>query len=71
MEIMSVVPILISLLISSPPGHKIYKQPRIDFFKKINKPVLSQVTFYLEVDDHKPVGYNDETIGFTYEVVKI
>ena len=34
-------PILYSFALSSPPGHKIYKEPRIKLFKKINKSVLS------------------------------
>ena len=38
-------PILYSFALSSPPGHKIYKEPRINFFKKVNKSVLSHITF--------------------------
>ena len=34
-------PILYSYALSSLPGHKIYKEPRIKLFKKINKSVLS------------------------------
>ena len=34
-------PILFSFALSSPPGHKIYKEPRIKLFKKVNKSVLS------------------------------
>ena len=30
-------PILYSFALSSPPGHKIYKKPRVKLFKKINK----------------------------------
>ena len=64
-------PILYSFLLSSPPGHKIYKEPRIKLFKKINKSVMSHLTFYLENDDHKSVGFNKETISFTGHIVKI
>ena len=39
-------PILYSFVLSSPPGHKIYKEPGIKLFKKINKSVLSHITFY-------------------------
>ena len=38
-------PILYSFALSSPPGHKIYKEPRIKLFKKVNKSVLSHITF--------------------------
>ena len=64
-------PILYSFDLGSPPGHKIYKEPGVKLFKKINKPVLSHVTFYLEDDDHKPVDFNGELISFTCQLFKI
>ena len=64
-------PILYSFALSSPPCHKIYKEPRIKLFKKINKSVLSHITFYFEDDDHKPVDFNNETISFTCQLIKI
>ena len=54
--------ILISYALDKPPGHKIYEEPRIKNFKKINKSVFSHITFYLEDDDHKPFDFNGETI---------
>ena len=63
-------PILYSFALSSPPGHKIYKEPSIKLFKKINKSVLSHIRFYLEDDDHKPVDFNNETISFTCQLFK-
>ena len=39
-------PILYSFALSSPPGHKIYKEPSVKLFKKINKSVLSHITFF-------------------------
>ena len=64
-------PILYSFGLSSPPGHKIYKEPRVKLFKKINKSVLSHITFYLEDDDYKPVDFHNETISFTCQLIKI
>ena len=64
-------PILYSFVLSSPPGHKIYKEPRVKLFKKINKSVLSHITFYFEDDDHKPVDFHGETISFTCQLIKI
>ena len=67
-------PILFSFALSSPPRYKIIKEPRIsliNFIKKINKSVLSHITFYFEDDDHKPVGFNGETISFTCQRYKI
>ena len=64
-------PILYCFALSSPPGHKIFKEPRVELFKKINKPVLSHITFYLEDDDYKPVDFHNETISFTCQLIKI
>ena len=64
-------PILYSFALSSPACHKIYKEPRIKLFKKINKSILSHITFYFEDDDHKPVDFNNETISFTCQLIKI
>ena len=64
-------PILFSFALSSPPGHKIYKEPRVKLFKKINKSVLSHIMFYFEDDDHKPVDFHGEAISFTCQLIKI
>ena len=64
-------PILYSFALSSPPGHRIYNEPRIKLFKKINKSVLSHITFYFEDDDYKPVHFHNETISFTCQLIKI
>ena len=64
-------PILYSFALSLPPGHKIYKEPRIKLFKKVNKSVLSHITFYLDDDDLKPVDFNAETISVTCQLIKI
>ena len=64
-------PILYSFALSSPPGHKIYKEPRVKLFKKINKSVLSHITFYFGDDDYKPVDFHGETISFTCQLIKI
>ena len=64
-------PILYSFALSSPPGHKIYKEPRVKLFKKINKSVLSHITFYFEDDDYKPVDFHGGTISFTCQLNKI
>ena len=64
-------PILYSFALSPPPGHKKYKESKIKLFKKVNKSVLSHITFYFEDDDHKPVDFNNETISFTCQLIKI
>ena len=62
-------PISYSFALSSPPGLKIYKEPRVKLFKKVNKSVLSHITFYFEDDDHKPVDFHNETISFTCQLI--
>ena len=64
-------PILYSFVLSSPPGHTLYKEPRVKLFTKINKSVLFHITFYFEDDDHKPVDFISETISFTCQLIKI
>ena len=64
-------PLLYSFAFDQPPGHKLYKQPKVKLFKKINKSVLSHITFYIEDDAHKLVGFNSETISFTCQLIKI
>ena len=64
-------PILYSFALSSPPGHKINKEPRVKLFKKTNKSVLSLINFYFEDDDHKLVEFNGETISFKCYLFKI
>ena len=39
-------PILYSFALSSPPGYKVFKEPRAKLFKKINKSVLSHITLF-------------------------
>ena len=64
-------PILYSFALNSPPGHKIFKEPRVNLFKKVNKSVLSHITFYLEEDDYKPVDIYNETVSFTCQLIKV
>ena len=64
-------PILYLFALSSPPGHKLYKEPRVKLFKKINISVLSHIRFYFEDDDNKEVDFNGETISFICQLIKI
>ena len=63
--------ILFIFALSSKPGRKMYKEPRVKLSKKKNKSVPSHFCFYLEDDDHEPVDFNNRTMGFTCELIKI
>ena len=63
--------ILYSFALSSPPGHKIYKEPRIKLFKKTIESILPHITFYLGGNDHKSVDFNGEKISFLCQLMKI
>ena len=63
--------ILYTFALSSAHGHKIFKEPRIKLSKKRNESILSQITFYFENNDYKPVGFNKETISFTCQLIEI
>ena len=64
-------PILYNFALFLQPGHKFYKEPSVKLFKKTNKSVLSHITSYVENDDHKTVDFNNETINFTCQLIKI
>ena len=64
-------PILYSFSLDQPPGHKIYKEPKVKLFKKIIKSILSHITFYFEDDDYKSVDFNNEIVLFTCQLIKI
>ena len=64
-------PFIYTFALDQPPGLKVYKEPRVINFEKINKYVLSYNTFYLEHDVQDPVDFNRETIGFICQIIKI
>ena len=64
-------PFLYSFSLDQPPGHKIYKEPKVKLFKKVNKSILSHITFYFEDDDYKSVDFNNEIVLFTCQLIKI
>ena len=64
-------PILFSFVLDKPSGYKVFCQPETIQFKKINKSVLNTITFYLEDDNNKEVNFNQETLTFTLQMMKI
>ena len=37
----------------------------------MNKSVLNRITFYLEDDNNEEVNFNEETLTFTLQMIKI
>ena len=64
-------PIVFSFVLDKPSGYKIFCQPETIHFKKINKSVVNTITFCLEDDNNKEVNFNQETLTFTLQLIKI
>ena len=63
--------ILYSFVLDKLPGYKVFCEPETIHYKKINKSVLNTITFYLEDDNNKEVDFNQETLTFTLQMIKI
>ena len=64
-------PILFSFVLDKPAGYKVFCELETIHYKKINKSVLNTITFYLEDDNNKEVDFNQETVTFTLQMIKI
>ena len=64
-------PILFTFVLDKPSAYKIFSEPETIHYKKINKSVLNTTTFYLEDDNNKEVDFNQETLTFTLQMIKI
>ena len=64
-------PILYSFVLDKPSGYKLFSNPQTNRVKKINKPVLKTITFYLEDDSPNEFEINGETLNFTLKLIKI
>ena len=64
-------PILFSFLLDKTNGYKVFCEPETIHYRKINKSVLNTITFYLEDDNNEEVDFNQETLTFTLQMIKI
>ena len=64
-------PILYSFVLDKSPGYKVFCEPEIIHYKKINKSILNTITFYLEDNNNEEVDFNGETLTFTLQMIKI
>ena len=64
-------PTLYSFVLDKTSGYKVFSEPETIHYKKINKSVLNTITFYLEDDNNEGVNFNQETLTFTLQMIKI
>ena len=64
-------PILYRFVLDKLPGYKVFSEPKTIHYKKINKSVLNTITFYLENDNNEIIDFNQETLTFTLQMIKI
>ena len=64
-------PILYSFVLDKKPGFIVFCKPETIQYKKINKPVLNTITFYLEDDNYEKVDFNGENLTFTLKMIKL
>ena len=64
-------PILYSFVLDKRAGYKVFCEPETIHYKKIKKSVLNTITFNLEDDSDKEVDFNQETLTFTLQMVKV
>ena len=64
-------PILFSFVLDKPAGYKVFCEPESIHYKNLNKSVLDTIAFYLEDDNNEEVNFNEETLTFTLQMIKI
>ena len=63
--------ILYSFVLDKPSGYKVIDEPGTVHYKKKNKSILNTITFYLEDGNNEEVNFNQETLTFTLQMIKI
>ena len=63
-------PILFSSNLDKPSGYKIFCEPETMYYKKLKRPVLKTITFYLEADNNEENNFNQEVLTFTLQMIK-
>ena len=64
-------PIPFSFVLNKPVEYKMFFQPETIHYKKINKSILNTITFYLEDNNNAEVDFNQETLTFSLQMIKI
>ena len=63
--------ILFSFVLDKPSGYKVFCEPETKQCKKIFKSVLNTITIYLENNNNEEIDFNQETLTFTLQMIKI
>ena len=64
-------PMLYSFVLDKSPGYKVFCEPETVHYTKIHESNLNTITFFLEDDNDKEVDFNQETLTFTLQMIKI
>ena len=64
-------PILLNFILDKPSGYRVFCDSETIHYKKIKEIVLNTMTFYLEDDKNEQVNFNQETMTFTLQMIKI
>ena len=64
-------PIIYSFVLYKLPGYKVFSEPETMHYKKTNKFVFNNMTFYLKDDNNEEVNFKQETLTFTLQMIKI
>ena len=64
-------PILFSFVLDKPSGYKLFCEPETFHYKKINKSVLNTIIFYSDDNNNPEVDFNQETLTFSLQMIKI
>ena len=62
--------ILFTFVLDKLSGYKVFCEPETIHFKKVNKSVLNNITFYLEGDNNEVVNFYGLVLTFTLQMIK-
>ena len=65
------LPLLFNFMLGEPPGYRVLCELDTIHFKKINRSALNAIKFHREDDNQGEVIFNEETLTFTLQLIKI
>ena len=64
-------PILSSFVLDKPSGYKLFCEPEMIHYRKLNQSVLNTINFCLGVINNEEVDFNGKTLTFLLQMIKI